>query len=195
MQRGFVGRLVDRVIAEGRVIRGAPEAVALVGIITFGVSYFGFHHFQREELAALNDRFTSQERLLADYQTKLRGPTPGEAATQIEKLTSLLAETQKRLSETKSKPVSVENQSHDPRRLYEDDNPIAEVQDPKLDLDNKKIIFPVVSSAAILGVNKLYEFRNWKLACGSTQLYNMMTNGSGYDYSYSPLICKIVGSL
>ena len=138
---------------------------------------------------------TSQERLLADYRTKLRGATPDEAATQIEKLTSLLAKTEKSLGEAKSKPVSVENRSRDPRRLYEDDNPIAEVQDPKLDLDNKRIVFPVVSSVAILVTNKLYEFRNWKLACGSTRFYNMAANGSGYDYSYSPLTCRIVGNL
>ena len=37
-----------------------------------------------------------------DYQTKLRGATPEEAATQIEKLTSLLADTQKSLNEIKS---------------------------------------------------------------------------------------------
>jgi hypothetical protein len=43
----------------------------------------------------LNDRIASQERLLTDYRTQLKGATPDEAATQIEKLTSLLAETQK----------------------------------------------------------------------------------------------------
>jgi len=155
---------------------------------------FGVEHLHRQSVAALNDRIASQERLLADYRTKLRGATPDEAATQIEKLTSLLTETQKSLGEAKRKPVSVENRSRDPRRLYEDDNPIAEVQDPKLDFDNKRIIFPQVSSAAILGTNKFYEFQNWRLSCGSTRFYNMVANGSGYDYSYSPLTCKIVGN-
>jgi len=103
------------------------------------------------------------------------------------------AETQKSLGEAKRKPVSVENRSRDPRQLYEDDNPIAKVQDPKLDLENKRIIFPVFNSATILGT-KFYEFRHWKLACGSTRFYNMVANGSGYDYSYSPLTCKIVGN-
>ena len=194
MDHSLLVRLTDRIVANARVIRRAPETIVLTGIVTLGVSYFGFQHFHREHVAALNERIASQEGLLAEYQTKLRGATPDAAATQIEKLTTLLAETQKSLGEAKSKPVSVENRSRDPRRLYDDDNPIAEVQDPKLDLDNKRIIFPVVSSAAILGTNKFYEFRNWKLACGSTQFYNMIANGSGYDYSYSPLTCKIVGN-
>jgi hypothetical protein len=195
MEQGFVGRTIDRVVADARVIRGAPEAVVLVGIIAFAVCYFGFQHFYRERFAALNDRITSQDRLLVDYRTKLRGATPDEAAAQIEKLTRLLAETQKSLSEAKSKPVAVENRSRDPRRLYEDNNPIAAVQDPKLDLDNKKIIFPAVNSTTILSTNKLYEFRTWKLECGGgTRLYNMVSNSAGYDYSYSPLICKIVSN-
>src|SRR5215469_7428383 len=123
------------------------------------------------------------------------GSAYDEAATQIERLTILLAETQKSLSEAKSKPVSVENRSRDPRRLYEDNNPIAEVQDPKLDLDNKKIVFPAVNSTTILATNKLYEFRAWQLECGGgTWLYNIVSNSAGYDYSYSPLICKIVGN-
>jgi hypothetical protein len=195
MERGFLVRIIGRIAANARVIRRAPETIALVGIITLAVSFFGFQHFHRGQVASLDDRIASQERLLADYRTKLRGATPDEAASQIEKLTSLLAETQKSLSEAKSHPASVERRSRDPRRLYEDNNPIAEVQDPKLDLHNKQIIFPAVTSTAILGTNKLYEFRTWKLACGSgTRLYNMASNGAGYNYSYSPLTCKVVGN-
>ena len=194
MEHGFSARINDRAVANARVIRGAPEAVALTVIITLGVSYFAFQHFHRERVAALNDRIVSQERLLTDYQTKLRGATPEEAATQIEKLTSLLADTQKSLNEIKSKAASVDNRSRDPRRLYENNNPIALTQDPKIDLDKKMITFPVVNATAILGTNKLYEFHDWKLACGGTQLYNMTNDGTAREFSYSPLTCKIVGN-
>jgi hypothetical protein len=194
MDPGLLGRIIDRVVANARVIRRAPEAVALLGIIMLGVSYSAFQHLHRERVAALNERISSQERLLTDYRTKLTGATPEEAAAQIEKLTGLLAETQKSLSEAKGKPVSVENRSRDPRRLYEDNNPIALTQDPKIDLDRKKIIFPVVSAAVILGINKVYEFQNWKVTCGSTQLYNAVSDGAEDEYSYSPLTCKILGN-
>ena len=126
MKHGLFTRIIDRVVANARVIRWAPEAVALVGIITLGVSYFAFQHFHRERVAALHDRILSQERLLADYRIKLKGAE--EPATQVEKLTSLLAETRKSLREAKSTLASVENRSRDPRRLYEDNNPIAMTQ-------------------------------------------------------------------
>jgi hypothetical protein len=105
-----------------------------------------------------------------------------------------LAETQKSLSEAKGKLASVEKRSRDPRRLYEDNNPIALTQDPKIDLEKKKITFPIVNAAVILGTNKVYEFHDWRLACGGTQLYNMIGAGAAREFSYSPLTCKIVGN-
>jgi hypothetical protein len=192
MEQGFPTRIIDRVLANARVIRWAPEAVALVGIITLGVSYFVLQHFHRERVATLNDRILSQERLLIDYRNKLK---VAEGATaQIEKLTSSLAEAQKSLSEAKSKLASAEKRSRDPRRLYEDNNPIALAQDPKIDLDKKMITFPIVNAGVILGTSKVYEFHDWKLACGGTQFYNMINDGAAREFSYSPLTCKIVGN-
>ena len=33
MEYDFVGRIIDRLVADARVIRGAPEAIVLVGIL------------------------------------------------------------------------------------------------------------------------------------------------------------------
>jgi len=192
MDHGFLAPTIDRVVANARVIRGAPEAVALVGLITLGVSYFAFQHFHHESVAALNDRISLQERLLADYRTKLKGAE--EAAAQIEKLTGSLAAAQESLHQAKITPVSIEKQSRDPRRLYEGNSPIALTQDPKVDLEKKKITFPVVNATVILATNKVYEFHDWKLACGGTQMYNMVNDGAAREFSYSPLTCRIVGN-
>jgi hypothetical protein len=105
-----------------------------------------------------------------------------------------LAEAQKSLSEVKNKPVSADNGSRDPRRLYEGNSPIALTQDPKVDLEKKKITFPIVNAAVILATNKVYEFQDWKLACGGTQMYNMVNEGGARECSYSPLTCRIVGN-
>ena len=191
MEHGFFPRIIDRAVANARVIRRAPEAVALVGIITLGVSYFAFQHFHGESVAALNDKISSQERLLIDYRTKLEGTE--QAAAQIEKLTRSLAAAQESLRRAKTTPISIEKQSRDPRRLYEGNSPIALTQDPKVDLEKKKITFPIVNAAVILGTNKVYEFHDWKLACGGTQMYNMVNDGAAREFSYSPLTCKIVG--
>jgi hypothetical protein len=66
MEHGLSARFVDRAVANARAIRGAPEAIALVGIVRLGVSYFAILHFHRESVAALNEQIDSQERLLAE---------------------------------------------------------------------------------------------------------------------------------
>jgi len=194
MEHGFLARIIDRVAANARVIRRAPEAIALTALVAVGISYFGLQQFHRERVAALNDTIASQDRLLADYRTKLKGATPEEAVAQIEKLTSLLADARKSLATAKTEPVAVVNRSRDPQRLYEENKPIALVRDPKIELDKKKITFLAVNAEARLGANRTFEFQDWKLACGGTQLYSATSDGSGNQYSYSPLACKIVGS-
>ena len=188
MRNSVLSRVIDRLVANTRAIRGAPEAIVLVMIVGIGITGFGFRHY-RERLADLNGRLASQDRLLTEYRTKLT-----EAETQVGKLTTTLADAEKSLRAEKDTPRSVENHSRDPGSLYDNNNPIARVNDPKIDLDQKRIMFPVVNSANLLQTNKLYEFQNWKLTCGGTRLYSMVADGASRDFSYSPLTCKIVGS-
>jgi uncharacterized coiled-coil protein SlyX len=188
MRNSLLSQVIDRLVANARAIRGAPEAIVLVMIVGIGISGFGFRHY-RERLADLNGRLASQERRLTEYRTKLT-----EAETQVAKLTTALADAEQSLRAAKDRPRSVENLSRDPASLYEDNNPIAQIKDPKIDLDQKRITFPAVDSTNLLQTNKLYEFQNWKLACGGTRLYNMVTDGTPRNFSYSPLTCKIVGS-
>jgi uncharacterized coiled-coil protein SlyX len=188
MQDGLLSRIIDRAVANARAIRGAPEGIVLVVLMGIGISGFGFQHY-RERLADLNERLASQDRLLTEYRTKLT-----DAGTQIEKLTAALADVEKRLRAAMAMPRSVEDRSRDPESLYEDNSAIAKVQGPKIDLDQKRITFPAVDSVNLLQTNKLYEFQNWKLACGGTRLYNMISDGASREFSYSPLTCKIVGS-
>jgi hypothetical protein len=177
MQSIFLSRGVDRLEANARVIRGAPEAIVLVVIVGIGISGFGFLHY-RERLADLNAQLGSRDRLLTEYRTKLT-----EAETQVVKLTTALDTAEKRLRAAKDKPVLVENPSRDAHSLYEDNNPIAQVQDPKIDLDQKKVTFAAVNSGYILQTNKLYEFQHWKLTCGGTRLYNMVSGGASPEFS------------
>ena len=56
IEHGLSARFVNRAVAKARAIRGAPEAIALVGIVRLGVSYFAILHFHRESVAALNEQ-------------------------------------------------------------------------------------------------------------------------------------------
>jgi hypothetical protein len=194
MEHGLVARIADRMTANARMVKEVPEVFALLGIMTLGLSYLVLQEFHRERLAVLNDRIASQEALLGEYRTKLKGATPEQAASQIEQLTKLLGDTQKALNDVKNRITSLENLPRDPRRLYQDDSIMALVQDPKVDLDKKTVMFPAVTSQVLLGNDKIYEFQNWKLACGGTRLYNTVSTGATREFSYSPLTCKIVGS-
>jgi uncharacterized coiled-coil protein SlyX len=176
------------------VIRRSLEAVAVLAIIAIGVSYFLLRRVHQERLAALKDRMALQETLLSEYQTKLKGAPPAEAAAQLEDLTKRLAETQKNLDETTSKLALLENQTRDPLRLYQGGNAIARVRDTKVNLDKKTITFPAITSEVLLEINKVYGFQNWNVLCGGTQVYNAVKHGTTREFSYSPLTCRILGS-
>jgi cell division protein FtsL len=195
MDRGFVGWLGNRVPTNVAGIKAAPEAFLLLIIITLAVSYLASQRSHNKHVVVLDQKITEREALISEYRTKLNGATPQQAASEIEKLTKALAEAQSNLNEAKTKAASVNVKPRDPRSLYDEDNPIAAVRDPKIDLNNKKITFPVATSSVILGINKSYQFQNWKLACGSTQVYNTIrNNGAAPEFSYAPLTCKIVGN-
>jgi hypothetical protein len=137
----------------------APEAFALTAIIVFGISYFALKQFHRERVAVVNDRVASQEALLTEYRTKLKGATPEEAANQIAQLKITLRDTQTRLDNgAKNKPVVLETPARDPLRLYQDNTAMTFVQEPKFDFDNKTVTFAAVTSKVLLGINKSYEF-------------------------------------
>jgi len=133
MQSGFLSRSVDRLVANVRVIRGAPEAFLSLVIVGIGICGFGFQHY-RERLADLNAQLASRDRLLTEYRTNLT-----ETETQVAKLTSALAAAEKRLTAADDRPISVKNRPRDPHTLYEDNNPIGQVQEPKIDLDQHRL--------------------------------------------------------
>jgi uncharacterized coiled-coil protein SlyX len=154
MQVGFPSRVINRAGSKARAIRQAPEALILLIIVAVGACGFEFWQYH-ERLADLNGRLASQDRLLTEYRTKLIG-----VEAQIEKLTATLADAEKSLKLAKPAPTSAENRSRNPRSLYEDDNPVAQVQDPKIDVDQKRVIFLAVNSTNLLQNDKLYEFQN-----------------------------------
>jgi uncharacterized coiled-coil protein SlyX len=135
MEHGLVARIGDRVAANARLVVGAPMAFTLLGITALAVSYLLLQEFQRDRLAALNDRIASQEVQLGKYQAKLEEAIPKATAAQIE-LTHRVSDIEKALADVRSRLASLDL-PRDPRGLYQDNSIIASVQDPKVDLDKK----------------------------------------------------------
>jgi uncharacterized coiled-coil protein SlyX len=193
MEHGLVARIGDRVAANARLVVGAPMAFTLLGITALAVSYLLLQEFQRDRLAALNDRIASQEVQLSKYREKLEEAIPKATAAQIEQLTHRLSDTEKALAEVRSRLASLDL-TRDPRGLYQDNSIIASAQDAKVDLDKRTVTFPTVTSQILLSNEKLYEFQGWKIVCGGTRVYNTVGYGVAHEFSYSPLNCKIMGN-
>lgn len=167
-------------------------AFTLLGITALVVSYLLLQEFQRDRLAAVNDRIASQEVQLGKYQAKLEEAIPKATAAQIE-LTHRVSDIEKALADVRSRLASLDL-PRDPRGLYQDNSIIASVHDPKVDLDKKTVTFPTVTSQILLSNDKLYEFQTWKMVCGGTRIYNTVGYGVAHEFSYSPLNCKILGN-
>jgi hypothetical protein len=194
MRREVLAGMVGRARANAGGVKAAPEAFVLLAIVAFGIPYFGSQQSYGERLAVLEGKLASQEARLADYHSKLKGASPEQATAQIEKLTALTADLQRQLNAEKNKTVSVDSRVRDPQRLYERDKPVALVQDPKVDMAAKKVTVPVVRSGILLAMDRPYEYQEWKLACGGIQSYSELDDGAAPEFSYSHLICKIVGN-
>jgi uncharacterized coiled-coil protein SlyX len=192
MEHGLVARIGDRVAANARLVVGAPMAFTLLGITALVLSYLLLQEFQRDRLAAVNDRIASQEVQLGKYQAKLEEAIPKATAAQIE-LTHRVSDIEKALADVRSRLASLDL-PRDPRGLYQDNSIIASVHDPKVDLDKKTVTFPTVTSQILLSNDKLYEFQTWKMVCGGTRIYNTVGYGVAHEFSYSPLNCKILGN-
>jgi hypothetical protein len=191
---GLAAAIIGRAKANWTAVKAAPEALVALAIVTFGLSYLSARHSYDERLAVLESGLASREALLADYRTRLRGASPEQAAAQIQRLGRLAADLQNRLDAEKTKLAAAALRVRDPQQLYEDDNPVARVHDPKVDLAGQTVTFPLVTSGVLLATDRPYRYQKWKLICGGTQSYSTQGSGGGTEFDYSHLICRIVGT-
>jgi hypothetical protein len=181
MLGGFLARVVDRARVNADGVSAAPEAFVVLAIVAFGIPCFALRQSYRERLAVLESKLATQQALLADYRAKLRGAFAQQAAAQIEELTAMAAGTRGK---------DRDHRTRDPQRLYADDVPVAWVAAPTVNSDEKTLTFPEVTAVMLLATDRPYEYKNWKLSCGGTQSYSALGTR---EFSYSHLICKIVG--
>jgi hypothetical protein len=193
MRQQFVASVVDRVRANADAVRAAPEAFIIVAIAALAIPCIAIPRHFGGRFATLQSNLAVQAALAADYRAQLREAAPEEAAARIGRLTALTASLQKRLYDADEKIAALQRGRRDARRLYADDSPIATVEDPKVDAAHGRVTFPLVTSGSLLSVDRPYEYRDWKLACGGSQSYSVVDDTAAPEFSYSHLICRIVG--
>jgi hypothetical protein len=182
----FLARTVERARANAGGVGAAPEAFVALAIVASGVPCFALRHVYGERLAVLEGKLATQQALLADYRTKLRGASAGQTAPQIEDPTALAAGTQARIKDR-------DRRTRDLQQLYADDLPVALVAAPTVNSDEKTLTFPEVTAATLLATDRPYQYKDWKLSCGGTQSYSALGDGATREFFYSHLICRIVG--
>ena len=178
----FLARVVDRARVNADGVSAAPEAFVVLAIVAFGIPCFALRQSYGERLAVLESKLATQQALVADYRTKLRGAFAQQAAAQVEELSALAAGVQ-------APGKDRDHRTRDPQRLYADDTPVAWVAAPTINADEKTLTFPEVTAVALLATDRPYEYKNWKVSCGGTQSYSALGTR---EFSYSHLICKIV---
>src|SRR6516164_224054 len=91
MLGGFLARVVDRARVNADGVSAAPEAFVVLAIVAFGIPCFALRQSYGERLAVLESKLATQQALVADYRTKLRGAFAQQAAAQVEELSALAA--------------------------------------------------------------------------------------------------------
>jgi hypothetical protein len=152
----FLARMVDRARANANGVRAAPEAFVALAIVAFGIPCFALRQSYGERLAVLESKLATQQALLADYRTKLRGASAGQAAASIEELTASAAGKQVRGGDQEQRP-------RDPLKIYADDKPKPWVAAPTVNSDEKTLTFPEVTAAMLLATDRPYQYKNWNL--------------------------------
>jgi hypothetical protein len=66
----------------------------------------------------------------------------------------------KELARVASKPPPL-----DPSAIYQGGFAVASIIEPRIDVVNNLMVFPVVTASRELEFNREFEFRNWKLIC------------------------------
>ena len=183
MPNGLLARVVDRARANADGVGAAPEAFVVLAIVAFGIPCLALRQSYGERLAVLESQLATQRALLADYRTKLRAASAAPAAAQIEEPTP----------GTQAGGKDRDPQTRDPQRLYRDDNPVALVAEPTVNAEEKTLTFPEVTARILLATDRPYQYKNFKLSCGGAQFYSARGHGAAREFSYSHLICKIVG--
>jgi hypothetical protein len=183
MLDGLLARVVDRARANADGVGAAPEAFVVLAIVAFGIPCLALRQSYGERLAVLESQLATQQALLADYRTKLRAASAAPAAAPIEEPTA----------GTQAGGKDRDRRTRDPQRLYRDDMPVALVAEPTVNGEEKTLTFPEVTAGMLLATDRPYQYKNWKLSCGGAQFYSARGHGAGREFSYSHLICKIVG--
>jgi hypothetical protein len=171
--------LVSKLVQEGAVITGAPisfvTSVILVCLFVWAVvNWFYNRAFTNKntQIDLLNGR-------LADYQEKLKGATPDQAAGEIAHL--------------RAEIEGIKNPPRDDNSVYRKGRRIGMVAGVAVDAKNNRVSFARMTIDGVLDEATNIEFRNLTLAFSGSEGVGRNTQGLAVNSTYTNAKFKIVG--
>ena len=131
MEHGFVAWFLDPCHENMRVVKQAPEAFLIMGLLVSVVVYLAVSKFHEERFADLGERIAFLDDRVSDYQTRLKGASPEEAAKEITKLNNQLSAAETKINALQ-KTLSL--RSFPPRQLAEIGAAVSDFKDIALDI-------------------------------------------------------------
>jgi hypothetical protein len=162
------------------VIKSAPYPFILAVAIVIGAVWFIVNWFYSAVLSSKNANIELLQGRLADYQDKLKGASPDQAASE---LTRLRAEIE-----------AIKNPPRDDNSVYQKGKRIGVVAGVRIDTQNKMVSFAQMTIGGELDQATNIEFRNLILALAGVNTVSQGRQGLAVTTTFGNARFSIVGN-
>jgi hypothetical protein len=169
-----------RLVAEWSVIAAAPVAFASAVLVVIAVSWAIVNWSYSSVLSNKNAQIELLQSRVADYQDKLKGASPDQAASEITRL--------------KVEIESLKNPPRDDNSVYQKGRRIGIVSGVRVDLQNKVVTFDAVTVGGALDQATNIEFRDLILSFISSDAIMQARQGAAANITYHNARFSVVGN-
>jgi len=148
---------LSKFVQEWPVISGAPVSFATATLVAAGIIWGIVHWSYSTVLANKNAQIDLFQSRIADYQDKLKGATPEQAAGELRTLRDQLADTRKKLADLANPP-------RDENSVYQRGQRIGVAVGVQVDPANKTVVIAKMTVAGDLDRASNVEYRDLVLS-------------------------------
>jgi hypothetical protein len=173
-------QIFTKLAEQAAVIKAAPYPFILAVLIAAGAIWVAFNWAYGSILSNKNAQIELLQGRIADYQDKLKGASPDQAADEIKHL--------------RSEIDSIKNPARDDNSVYQKGNKIGVVGDVKMNIPNKSVIFGQMTIVGELDQATNVEFRNLVLTFTGVDAIGVARQGLAVTSTYSNARFSIIGN-
>jgi hypothetical protein len=170
----------SKIVQEWSVIAGAPISFTTAVIVVIVAVWSIVNWSYSTVLSSKNAQIELLQGRLADYQEKLKGASPDQAANQLARL--------------RAEIEAIKNPPRDDNSVYQRGNRIGVVAGVYIDAPNKRASFDQMTIGGELDQATNIEFRNLILAYTGADGYGQGRQGLAVTTTYNNIRFSIVGN-